>query len=279
VLLRDDLKSLDLEVTLDNFTTEYAHGQFGLEVVLSSNMSVVPGDDYLLTEKAVAGSGHVRTVYLDRRSDSGPWPVNDRSQPAGFFRSACHASAVSCEATLDVWRHSLTKSQNRCLRRTLLRYFYGERMHQQYTGLDSMTLVRERWSRANKTLPPIGLRVQRITFHTSSSHEVWRGTFGFTTELPQGATLTKRPDPVSNQTRMMNTERWISTSGAVHRLDSSLLSQSLLVPAGLTVSGLLTFALLIVVIATAYQRFLCGEKLGAFIPPGTILDNVLASKV
>ncbi|TGZ50392.1 hypothetical protein CRM22_010792 [Opisthorchis felineus] len=276
VLLRDDRKSLDLEVTLDNFKTEYAHGQFGLEVVLSSNMSVVPGDDYMLTEKAVGDSRQVRTVYLGRRSNAA---VDDVSQPAGYFQSTCHASTASCEPTLDIWRYNLTKSQNRRLGGTLVRYFYGERMHQQYAGLGSMTLVMERWSLANKMLPPIGLRLQRITFHQSSSHEVWRGSFGFTTELPQGTTLTIRPNPVSNQPPTINPERWLSTSSAVHHSDSSFLSQSLLVLTGLAVLGLLTFALLTVLFATAYRRFLCGEKAVVFIPLRTTLDNVPASKV
>ncbi|KAG5455294.1 hypothetical protein CSKR_105151 [Clonorchis sinensis] len=271
VLLRDDRKSLDLEITLDNFKTEYAHGQFGLEIVLSSNMSVVPGDDYVLTEKAVAGSGQVRTVYLNRRSNSALSPVDDTSQPAGYFESTCHA--------LEIWRHSLTKSQNRRLNRTLVRYFYGERVHQQYAGLDSMPLVVERWSLANKKLPPIGLRLQRIIFHTSSNHEIWRGSFGFRTEIPQGSTLTIRPNPVSNQPPTMNPERWLSTSSAVHRLDSSSLNQCLLILTGLAVLGLLTFVLLTILIATAYQRLQRGAKLGAFIPLRTTLDNIPTAKV
>ncbi|GAA31474.2 hypothetical protein CLF_111450 [Clonorchis sinensis] len=299
VLLSDDRKSLDLEITLDNFKTEYAHGQFGLEIVLSSNMSVVPGDDYVLTEKAVAGSGQVTSYDSEKHCHCGSaalrmvfwlrqltttgkiggrqinpgmaafrirptydgyrlsWSVVKEPTDRKFCgsnptrTSRLHLSRLGLPSSISaielrslawwlvtaepvihvlynqmMWNlmyssspipfllgknkqsdrgevrktvHAfspmnppvhwlvtrllhLTKSQNRRLNRTLVRYFYGERVHQQYAGLDSMPLVVERWSLANKKLPPIGLRLQRIIFHTSSNHEIcsypwWYGIF------------------------------------------------------------------------------------------------------
>ncbi|KAF8566378.1 hypothetical protein P879_09427, partial [Paragonimus westermani] len=183
---------LKFEISLVNLRSNLTYGQFGLQLGLVSNESVLLAHDYETTTVR-DGDEELVTVNLGRRviSHSSNELVPQAAEPSGFIQgqTVCRTSIADSRATSVVnWSlprkpYKRTGKKHR-FHNTLSAMFFGERMNQQYAGLDSIPRLRERWMLRNRTdLPPVGIRLQDVLFGDppSAPHKFirWQGYVGF----------------------------------------------------------------------------------------------------
>ncbi|KAF6780435.1 hypothetical protein AHF37_00099 [Paragonimus kellicotti] len=181
---------LKFEISLVNLRSNVTHGQFGLQLGLVSNESALLTHDYETTTVR-DGDEELVTVNLGRRviHQSSNELVPQVGEPSGFIQgqTVCRTSITDSRATsIANWslpRKPYKRNKKHRFRNTLPAMFFGERMNQQYAGLDSIPRLYERWMIRNGTNPPpVGIRLQNILFgnplNASYKFIRWQGYFG-----------------------------------------------------------------------------------------------------
>ncbi|KAF7232534.1 hypothetical protein EG68_05738 [Paragonimus skrjabini miyazakii] len=182
---------LKFEISLVNLRSNVTHGQFGLQLGLVSNESVLLAHDYETTTVRY-GDEELVTVNLGRRviHQASNKVVPLIAEPSGFiqgqtvFRTSITDSRATSVVNWSLPREPYRRSKKKHrFHNTLPAMFFGERMNQQYAGLDSIPRVYERWMIHNGTNPPpVGIRLQNFLFGNplNAPHKFirWRGYIG-----------------------------------------------------------------------------------------------------
>ncbi|KAF5400834.1 hypothetical protein PHET_05688, partial [Paragonimus heterotremus] len=182
---------LKFEISLVNLRSNVTRGQFGLQLGLVSNESVLLAHDYETTTVR-DGNEELVTVNLGRRviHQSSNELVPQITEPSGFiqgqtvFRTSITDSRAMSMVNWSLPREPYRRSKKKHrFHNTLPAMFFGERMNQQYAGLDSISRVYDRWMIRNGTNPPpVGIRLQNILFGNplNAPHKfiTWQGYVG-----------------------------------------------------------------------------------------------------
>ncbi|CAH8654559.1 unnamed protein product [Dicrocoelium dendriticum] len=163
------------EVSLVGLHSSHQNSNFGLQLVLVSNESVVPDDDYV-TYREGLGDADLVTVRLDHRiSSHQSFPPGAYLQMKGMDHMSLeqHSSAarVFHPMYLERVKHAPeSKRRRQLISQCLAGTFFGKRIYQQYVGLSSMDSVAEQWVSGTPALPPVGIRLQSVHFPHSVDH-------------------------------------------------------------------------------------------------------------